>query len=71
MVEARAEVPRGWDLLIALGMGHSIAEVANANGIKPGTIKARVSRARARLRMLHGPRRGITVRRREAGGPNS
>lgn len=56
--EARAEIPRDWDLLIALGMGHSIAEVANANGIKPGTIKARVSRARARLRMLHGPSTG-------------
>lgn len=39
-----------WDLLLAVGVGYSLQEIANGNGEKVGTIKARISRARALIR---------------------
>ena len=47
---ALADDGKQWGLLLAAGAGHTMEEIANENGDKVGTVKAKLSRARARLR---------------------
>ena len=54
VARARADLDgegKQWRLLLAAGAGYTMEEIANENGDKVGTIKAKVSRARGRLRV--------------------